>query len=734
MKKDFIKKYIIKLILIIILIYCETSIDLKLPEYVSNVINIGVSQKGIEDNIPKYIRKSTMDLILKVTQNDSEILNYYNIVNNSEFKELGINSKEPVYILKNTDENLENLINEPMKNLVALQNKGLTLKIKLTLKDELNKEQLKYFSNLYEDGSNLIQILEELPEELQIKLISIVNKRAKTIDDTMFNQSINQLIIEEYKNLGIDVDEIQKQYNLEMCKQILICAVLTFVLEIFVIKIAINIATNFSKDCRNKVFNKFINLSECKINKFGIANFIEATVNNTNNIEMTLPIIIQNILYAPMLIIKGLNIIFNKSNSTMIILVVFTLIFAVIDIIVLLLITLPKFKDNKKIEEIIKYKLRNFINGAYIVRAFNQEKNEEKEFEKLNEKSKTQNIFINKFLASIVPTLLVIMEVCIIYIIFIGTKQIDSGIIRVGEIVEFMQITIQVIISFLSLSILVIILPSFLNSINQIKRISNLKEEKYLGAKSIKKLNDKKIVFENVSLIKDNTKILDNINFSILPGKINAIIGETGSGKSTIINLILQNIKQTTGKIKINNENLSNYKIDDLKELISVSFQENYIFSGTLENNFKLYNKNISKEKMYKICEIADLNEFIENKNIEKLDFKIIDGGKNISGGQRQRISIANALSKDFDILILDDSFSSMDIRTENIVKKAIEENYKDKTIILISQKISTIKNSDNIIVMKSGKIVAEGKHDVLAKNCNEYIDFINIQKVKEEF
>lgn len=737
MLKDFFKKYFFKLILIIILIFFEASIDLKLPEYVSDVINIGVLQSGIEDKVPKYLRKSQMDLLLKVTDDDLKILNYYTLVTSNEndkLKKLRINSKEDVYVLNdNFDEKLQSLMDTPLKNLVALQNKNITLRIKLTLKRELNDEQLKYFNNLYDDGSNLIEILEKLPEDLQNRLISIVKEKANSIDDTVFNQSINKLIINEYKILGIDVDNIQKSYNINICRKILVLAIINLIVEIFVIKLAINISTNFGKELRKKVVNKFLNISENTFNKIGVSNFIATTMNDTNQIEMTFPLIIQSIVYAPIIILKGLFIIFRKSNFSMMAILLTTIALSVLDILIILLFAMPKFKQNKKIEEMLKIKSRNFVNGAYVIRAFNQEENEEKKFSKLNEKASINNTKINKILCLLVPTLLFILEASIVYMVYLGTRGIDLGIMSVGEIVEFIQISIQIVISFLSLSVLAIILPAFLSSIKQIYGILKLEENKSHGNKSIYKLSDKKIIFENVSLAVDDKNILENLNFSIIPGKLNAIIGETGSGKTSIINLLLQNIKPTVGSIKIENKNIEDYNIKDLNKLIGVSYQENYIFSGTLENNFKLSNNNIDKEKMYKICEIADLNEFITNNNKEKLDFKIINGGNNISGGQKQRISIANALAKDFDLLILDDSFSSMDIKTENNIKESIKKNYKNKTIILISQKVNTIKDAEQIIVMKNGKIVGCGKHDYLEKNCKEYIDFINIQSVKEE-
>ena len=551
-------------------------------------------------------------------------------------------------------------------------------------------------------------------------------------------QAAADLALPEYTSniVNIGIQQSNLDYIFFTGLKMLGVTLVSITAAIIIILLSARTAAKLGETLRNKVFKKVLSFSNKEFSEFSTASLITRSTNDIQQIQMLLQMLFRVVVYAPIIGIGGLIKVINHSDNSMAWLIGVA-VFAVIVIVMLLfIIAMPRFKKLQELIDKLNLVSREILTGLRVIRAFNKEEAEEKRFEQANYNLMRTNIFVNRAMSIMMPALMLVMNVITILIIWFGGKNVDSGNMQVGDIMAFMQYTMQIIMSFLMISIISIMLPRAAISAKRINEVLDT-EESIKEPKNPKKLDKslKGIVeFKDVSFRYPDadTEILSDITFTALPGKTTAIIGSTGSGKSTVVNLIPRFYDVTGGEIKVDGVNIKELAQSDLRNAIGFIPQKGLLFSGTIESNIKFSDTNMSDEKMIEAARIAQSTEFIEAKE-DKYKSEISQGGDNVSGGQRQRISIARAIAKDPEIFIFDDSFSALDFKTDLALRTALADTIKDKTVIIVAQRINTIINADQIIVLEEGKIVGIGTHKELMNNNETYKQIALSQLSKEE-
>jgi len=703
-------------VVIVILLCVQATIDLALPEYTSKIVNVGIQAGGIESSVPSIISKDDMEEILQFTDKDDEVLNNYSLIeeNKTEYQEkivnqyLGKDNKiEPntIYVLNQID---EDKLNELSSILVAPLIKFPNLK---------NKE----FINM--------------PEQEKEPILAQLTDRINEMSDSIKEQTAVSSIKLIYKDLGIDTDKLQNNYILKSGLQMLGIALIAMVCAISVMLLSARVGAKLGRLLREKVFKKVVSFSTKELREFSTASLITRSTNDISQIQQMVSMMFRVIVYAPVIGIGGfIKVLTNNDNSMAWIIGVGLL--AILFVVgTLFIIAMPKFKKLQDLTDRLNLVSREILTGLPVIRAFNKEKSEEARFEVANNDLKKTNIFVNKTMSIMMPMMMFIMNGMGILVIWVGGHSVDQGLVQVGDMMAFIQYMMQIVTAFLMISMISIALPRASISSSRINEIletePDIKDKKETLEFDV---NKKGLVeFKNVSFKYPDaeTEILEDINFIAEPGKTTAIIGSTGSGKSTIVNLLPRFYDVTNGEILIDGVNIQDVSQKKLRDIIGFVPQRGILFSGTIESNIKYADENISDEKMIEAAKIAQATEFIE-KMEEKYKSPISQGGTNVSGGQKQRISIARAIAKDPEIFVFDDSFSALDFKTDSNLREALKQKTQNKTVIIVAQRISTILNADQIIVLDEGKIVGIGTHETLMKN-NETYRQIALSQLSEE-
>ena len=703
-------------VVIVILLCVQATIDLALPEYTSKIVNVGIQAGGIESSVPSIISKDDMEEILQFTDKDDEVLNNYSLIeeNKTEYQEkivnqyLGKDNKiEPntIYVLNQID---EDKLNELSSILVAPLIKFPNLK---------NKE----FINM--------------PEQEKEPILAQLTDRINEMSDSIKEQTAVSSIKLIYKDLGIDTDKLQNNYILKSGLQMLGIALIAMVCAISVMLLSAKVGAKLGRLLREKVFKKVVSFSTKELREFSTASLITRSTNDISQIQQMVSMMFRVIVYAPVIGIGGfIKVLTNNDNSMAWIIGVGLL--AILFVVgTLFIIAMPKFKKLQDLTDRLNLVSREILTGLPVIRAFNKEKSEEARFEVANNDLKKTNIFVNKTMSIMMPMMMFIMNGMGILVIWVGGHSVDQGLVQVGDMMAFIQYMMQIVTAFLMISMISIALPRASISSSRINEVletePDIKDKKETLEFDV---NKKGLVeFKNVSFKYPDaeTEILEDINFIAEPGKTTAIIGSTGSGKSTIVNLLPRFYDVTNGEILIDGVNIQDVSQKKLRDIIGFVPQRGILFSGTIESNIKYADENISDEKMIEAAKIAQATEFIE-KMEEKYKSPISQGGTNVSGGQKQRISIARAIAKDPEIFVFDDSFSALDFKTDSNLREALKQKTQNKTVIIVAQRISTILNADQIIVLDEGKIVGIGTHETLMKN-NETYRQIALSQLSEE-
>ena len=732
-----LKESWISVITIVLLLIVQAAGDLTLPDYTSKIVNVGIQNGGIENVAPEVIRKSTLDNLQYFTDDYETILENYEIVEKNEknIKEYPLLESEEIYKLKNISkselENLNNIISKPLMTLSVMSNEETANKIKEKMQstnaessqeiDQSQMAQMQALSTVLENGT-LMDAIKVLPEEAR---------------ESILKQGAIAAVKNEYEAIGVSTTSISNKYIIKTGLQMLGVAMVTMVSAISIMFLSSRVAARLGKTLREKVFRKVLSFSNQEFNEFSAASLITRSTNDIQQIQQLLSILFRVVVYAPIIAIGGLITVVSTSNLSMAWIIGLAVLAILIVVGTLFATTMPKFKKSQTLIDKLNLVSREILTGIPVIRAFNTQKREEDRFESANKDLMKNSVFVNSVMSMMMPIMMFIMNSIMILIIWVGGHNIDSGVMQVGDMMAFLQYTMQIVMSFLMISMISIMLPRASVSAKRINEVLEkepaIKDKPELEQAKFDLKKKGLVEFRNVSFRYPDaeSEILSDISFTANPGETTAIIGSTGSGKSTVVNLIPRFYDVTGGEILIDGVNIKDVSQKDLRSKIGFVPQKGILFSGTIESNIK-YGKDITDDEMKRVAEIAQASEFIEKKD-EKYDSEIAQGGNNVSGGQKQRLSIARALAIDPEIFVFDDSFSALDLKTDRNLRDALKKQTSGKTIIMVAQRVSTIMNAEQIIVLEDGKIVGKGTHEELLKNCETYKQIALSQLSSEE-
>ena len=705
-----LKESWISVIAIVLLLIVQAAGDLTLPDYTSKIVNVGIQNGGIENVAPEVIRKSEMENMLIFTEEDNKILASYEEI-----------SKD------NLDRNeYEKLV----KKYPVLENEALyrIKKISSSEQDELDSLMAKPLM--------MLSVTKQMPKEQLDQMLEMVNKKIDDMQDSILEQAAIQEVKNEYKSIGMNTDGIQNQYIIMAGLKMLGISLIIMISAISIMCLSARVAARLAKTLREKVFKKVLRFSNKEFSEYSTASLITRSTNDIQQIQGLIAILFRVLVYAPIIGIGGFLRVLNQSDNSMAWIIGVAILAILFVVATLFIIAMPRFKKLQQLIDKLNLVAREILTGLPVIRAFNTEKKEEKRFDKANIDLTKTNLFVNRAMSFMMPTLMLIMNGISLLIVWVGAHGIDNGTMQVGNMMAFIQYTMQIVMSFLMISMVSIMLPRASVSANRINEIIET-DEAIKDSKEPKKLNPNKkglVEFKNVSFRYPDSdeEVLSDISFTAEPGKTTAIIGSTGSGKSTIVNLIPRFYDVTSGNLLIDGVDIKDISNKDLRKIIGFVPQKGILFSGTIESNIKYGNPNMSDEQMIEAAQIAQATEFIESKP-EKYQEPIAQGGSNVSGGQKQRLSIARAIAIDPEILVFDDSFSALDFKTDSILRAELAKKTQDKTVIIVAQRINTILNADQIIVLEDGKVVGRGTHEELIKNNETYKQIALSQLSAEE-
>ncbi len=703
----YLKGFLVPMIFLVVILGVRVVAELALPTYTSNIVDKGIQQSGIEDSVPEKISKKSLNE-LELFMTDDEIKKV-----TSKYTKDG-----DVYKLDSINEQERSELNDILKNTMTV------------------------VSGAKSENLDLDKVAEGVKLGL-VKKDSLIEQKQKSISDLgssadmITKQAGIRYVKEEYRNnVGIDTNEIRKNYLKEVGIMMIIVTFISGIGSIISNFIASRISSKIAYNLREKLYNKVLSFSKQDIDKFSTASLITRSTNDIQQIQNALNMMLFIAIYAPMMAVYGVyKVTQTDTGMTWIIALGVGILGLTLGIISFLV--MPKFKIMQKLIDRVNLVTREALTGISVIRVFGREKYEEERFDKENTVLKNEQLFINRTLSALMPMIILIMNGIALLIIWVGGKNIDSGSIQVGDMMAFITYTMQIVMSFLFFTFLMMQLPRAEVAAGRINEVLET-EVTVVDSKHIddNKLQDVKgtLKFDNVSFTFDgaDSPVLSNISFEAEAGKTTAIIGSTGSGKSTLLHLIPRYFDASEGEISIDGVNIRDISLSKLRDTLGFVPQKGVLFSGNIESNIKFADENISDEQMRKAAEIAQAIEFINEKE-DRFNSEISQGGSNVSGGQKQRLSIARALAKNPKILLFDDSFSALDYKTDVKLRKTLREEMAGVTTIIVAQRIATILNADKIIVMNEGKIVGIGKHQELLETCPTYLEIAESQLSEEE-
>lgn len=736
----YLKKSKISILAIFSLLIVQATCDLALPDYTSKIVNIGIQQGGIENSVPDAISEETLNkIILFLNEDDkTKVLDNYTLVKSEDAKDNDIDDypamKDNNIYMKNTinnevNEELNKILGKPILMVLAFEEDSEQV---LQLKDSLAKSLPSEATN--SGNMNIFQMLKLLPKDNLNTITSEISSKFDDFEDSMINQMSVKYIKTEYERLGVDIEGMQSHYILIAGAKMLGIALVSMVASVFVGYIAARVAASLGRRLRSGVFKKVLSFSSTEMDEFSTASLITRSTNDIQQIQLLMVMLLRILFYAPILGIGGVIKVLN-TNTEMSWIIALAVGIIMIVVLALFKLVMPKFKLVQKLVDKLNLVTREILTGLQVIRAFGTDGYEEKRFDIANKDLTKTNLFVNRVMSCMMPLMMFIMNGITVLIVWKGSISIDNGNMQVGDMMAFIQYTMQIIMAFLMISMVSIMLPRATVSAGRIDEVLTseviIKDEK-----ETKEFKNKSglLQFKNVSFKYPNAEenVLSNISFEARPGETTAFIGSTGSGKSTLVNLIPRFYDVTTGEIILDGENIKKVSQAKLRERIGYVPQKGILFSGTIESNLKYANETISDEEMIKAATIAQSTDFINDKN-EGYKSSISQGGSNVSGGQKQRLSIARAIAKKPELYIFDDSFSALDFKTDSLLRNALKRETGETTVLMVAQRISTILHAEQIIVLDEGKIVGKGNHKELLKNCEVYRQIASSQLSKEE-
>lgn len=712
----YLKKSAGYVVLIIALLFLQAYCDLSLPDYTSKIVNVGIQQSGIEDSVPEKIRQTSMDsLQLFMDDDDKETVDSF-------YEEDGDNLVLKDDITSDERDELNSIFGKPMMIVSSLSSGS--------------EEVTAMLSQMgLPEGTDPMQAIAMMPKEALDAMTAQISEKIDSMQDSIITQAGVSYVKSEYQAMGEDVDAIQMHYIKVSGVKMLGMALITMLCAISVVFLSSRVAAALGHDLRNAVYRKVITFSSREYHKFSTASLITRCTNDIQQVQQVMAMLFRIVLYAPILGIGGVIRVLNTDSSmTWILGLAVGLILVVI--IVLFQVAMPKFTALQTLVDKLNLVTREILTGIPVIRAFSREKHEEERFEEANERLTKTNLFVNRCMTFMMPTMMLIMNGVSVLIIYSGSYAVDNGTMQVGNVMAFIQYAMQIIMSFLMITAMSIMLPRAnvaalrINDVLKTKVSVTDPESPVQPAENVKGT----VEFDHVSFAypEAGENVLTDISFKAEKGETIAIIGSTGSGKSTLVNLIPRFYDVTEGRVLVDGIDVRDMTQKDVRSRLGYVPQKGVLFSGTIDSNIRYGKTDISETEVKEAAEVAQAIEFIETKP-EKYTSPIAQGGTNVSGGQKQRLSIARAIAKKPEIFIFDDSFSALDFKTDSTLRKALKAHTKDATTIIVAQRISTILNADKIIVLDDGHMAGIGSHKELMKNCEVYRQIAMSQLSEEE-
>ncbi len=738
----YLKPYLLLILLALALLFVQANCDLALPDYMSRIVNTGIQQAGIQNAVPEAIRQSEMNrvLIFLGAEDKARVLNDFALVDQHSpdyqryLKVYPGLSKEPVYVLKALDQTEIDRINPVMANALLAVSALEQAMADPAKAAAMAKATGLDFSNL-PAGTDIFAALTTLPADKISQIASTINRNFEAMGQSMLIQAAVAPIRAEYAALGVDNAAIQSNYILQTGLWMLLLSLVSGTCTVIVSLLSARTAAGVARDLRKNVFSKVESFSSTEFDKFSTASLITRSTNDITQIQMVVIMMIRMVFYAPIMGVGGIIRATSKDVSMW-----WVIALAVVVLLglvgVIFSVSLPKFRLIQKLIDGLNLVTRENLSGMMVIRAFNMQQFEEKRFDKANQDLTGTILFVNRVMVVMFPAMMLIMNGLSIIIIWAGAHQVAQSHMQVGDMMAFLQYAMLIVFSFLMLSMMFIILPRASVSGDRIAEV--LEVDPVIRdpetAKDFKAPFQGTVEFREVSFRYPGAEedVLHDINFIACPGETTAIIGSTGSGKTTVVNLIPRFYDVTEGCILVDGTDIREVTQHALRERIGYIPQKGTLFSGTIESNLLYADENAGRQTLDEAIDISQAAEFIWARP-EGLEAEISQGGGNVSGGQKQRLSIARALVKKAPIYIFDDSFSALDFKTDAALRRAIKEKTATSTLLIVTQRISTIKNAEQIIVLDDGKIAGKGTHKELMQDCEPYREIALSQLSAEE-
>ncbi len=746
------------MIAIVLILVVQAYCDLSLPAYTSDIVNVGIQQGGIEDEVPRQIATEEMEkLLLFVSEDDQQTVMDAYTEDNTSYKKEAYVLKDSVAEEENTMENLKDILQIPMMMTSGIESGSDTTK---RMEDKLKEQMSQGMAQSMPQGADqtmpegmpqsesqtesqavslddmsMFDLLKMLPAEQRATMVEKIEEQMSEMPDTILDQASVSFCRSAYKDLGMDMDQTQIHYLLKTGGQMAALALLGMAASIMVAFLASRVGASAGRDLRSGVFHKVVGFSNNEFNHFSTASLITRSTNDIQQIQMLIVMLLRMVLYAPILAIGGVLQVM-KTNVSMSWIIGLAVIIIAFVVLLLFLVVMPKFKVLQNLVDKLNLVTREILTGLPVIRAFSTEKHEEERFDDANRTLTKTNLFVNRAMTFMMPVMMLVMNGVSVLIVWTGAHGISDGQMQVGDMMAFIQYTMQIIMGFLMLCMISIMLPRAAVAADRVEEvlksetmIHDPKQEKHFPEDGKGVLTFDHVSFRYPGADED---VLEDITFTAKPGETTAIIGSTGSGKSTLVNLIPRFYDVTSGDITLDGVDIREVKQHELREKLGYVPQKGVLFSGDIASNIMFGNSHGSDDEMIEAAEIAQATEFIDTKP-EKYKSPISQGGSNVSGGQKQRLSIARAIAKHPQVFIFDDSFSALDYKTDVTLRRALAEKTSGSTVLIVAQRISTILHAEQIIVLDEGKVAGKGTHAELLKNCPVYREIAESQLSRKE-
>ena len=732
----FLKPYAGVVFAVLCVLVVQAYCDLSLPTYTSDIVNIGIQQSGVDEKVPLTIAEEDLNhLLLFVHSDDQET-----VKNSYEKSEQDYDYDGTVLELKESVEDN----NRKMDDLAAILGKPMLLTEGFDSGSDTTKQMEEQMKSQMEEQMQQVPDISQMSiydlfgmmeEEQRDSVIDEIESQLDSMPDSMVEQTAAVYIKHAYENVGIDTDALEKKYILITGGKMLALAALGMAASIIVGLLASLVGAKVGRGLRRDVFRKVVGFSNSEFDKFSTASLITRSTNDIQQIQMLTVMILRMVLYAPIMALGGVWKVFN-TNVDMSWIIALAVILILMVVSVLFIVVMPKFRIVQNMVDRLNLVSREILTGLSVIRAFSTEKYEEQRFDKANKDLTRINLFVNRAMTFMMPLMMLIMNCISILIVWTGGHSINDGNMQVGDMMAFIQYTMQIIMSFLMICMISVMLPRAAVSANRVDEVLT-SDASILDPDQPQSLPEDgkgEVTFEHVSFRYTGAEedVLQDITFTAKPGQTTAFIGSTGCGKSTLVNLIPRFYDVTEGKITIDGEDIRDITQHDLRDKLGYVPQKGILFSGDIASNIMYGNSEGTEDEMKEAAEIAQATEFIDTKK-KKYHSPISQGGSNVSGGQKQRLSIARAIAKHPDVYIFDDSFSALDYKTDVTLRAALKEKTEDSTVMIVAQRISTILHAEQIIVLDDGKIVGKGTHKELLKNCDTYYQIASSQLSEKE-